>query len=596
MLEDFELKSLKTMSDADLNELAKEIRDEIINVTSVNGGHLGSNLGVVELTIALHKVFDSPKDKIIFDVSHQTYTHKLLTGRKDEFATLRKFKGLSGFAKMSESEHDVFEAGHSSTSISAGLGFLEAKKRGKTDIGDVICVIGDASVSNGLSFEALNYLGAHPEEKMIIIINDNNMSVSKNVGALAKRYNKIRTVKGLNLLKKVVPIRIKHALQYYAYKVDLFTSLGFKYFENIDGHDINELVRYLTYAKSSSKSVVLHIKTTKGKGYKPAEDDILGDWHGVGPFNIETGTILNNKQNDTFGEAISNELIKQCDQGDNNIIILTAAMGLGCGLKKFNEKYPEKVIDVGIAEENAVVMASSFAINKMKPVVFMYATFIQRAFDEIIHDVARTSTHVVFCIDHAGIVPGDGNTHQGIYDLAMFNAIPGLVIFAPTTLGDATKMLNYALNKMDGPAVIRYPKGEGINNNIYFNDDLSWNVIINNDEEFIISYGPIITTIKEKIEKEQINIGLIDALTINPLDETLIASLNNKKLYIFEEVIENGSLASNILLLINKLDLNIKVKIITLKNEYVDEGKVDELRKNHHVSIDDLFNVVKEGK
>ena len=308
MLKDFKLSDLKTMSVQELNDLSKEVRTEIINTVSQNGGHLASNLGVVELTIALHKVFDSPHDKIIFDVSHQTYAHKILTGRFEDFNTLRTLDGISGFTKMNESEHDVFEAGHSSTSLSAALGFLEAKEEKSDQIGEVIAVVGDASVTNGLCFEALNYLAAKTNQKMIIIVNDNNMSISPNIGFIAKRYNSLRIKKSLNWFRKITPIRIKHALQYYAYRVDLFTSLGFKYFENIDGHDFNELIKYLNVAKSLPKSIVLHIKTKKGKGYLPAENDLNGKWHGVPAFDIESGEFLKHPKRPTYGEIIGEQL------------------------------------------------------------------------------------------------------------------------------------------------------------------------------------------------------------------------------------------------------------------------------------------------
>lgn len=289
MLEEINLIDLKKLNYEQLDSLAKEIREEIITVVSKNGGHLASNLGIVELTIALHKVFESPKDKIIFDVSHQSYTHKILTGRYQSFASLRKFKGISGFTKYDESIHDAFEAGHSSTAISAGLGYLEAKKEFPDQIGDVIAVVGDASIVNGLSFEALNYLGDHKDQKMIIILNDNEMGISKNVGSLAKSYNNIRTKGKMRFIRKITPIKVKKALESTFYEINLFNSLGFQYFEKIDGHNLKELVKYLTYAKNAKESVILHIMTKKGKGYLPAEKDELGSWHGVSPFDIKTG-------------------------------------------------------------------------------------------------------------------------------------------------------------------------------------------------------------------------------------------------------------------------------------------------------------------
>lgn len=596
MLDKFKLEDIKNMSYSELQELANEIREKIIDVTSKNGGHLASNLGVVELTIALHKVFNSPIDKIIFDVSHQIYTHKILTGRFDQFDSLRQMDGLSGFAKYSESIHDAYEAGHSSTSISAGLGFLEAKKSFPNQIGEVIAVVGDASIANGLCFEALNYLGAHEDQKMIIIVNDNNMSISKNIGALAKRYNSLRIKHSLNPLRKIVPVRIKHALQYYAYKVDLFTSMGFKYFENIDGHNIEELVKYLTVAKNLPHSIVLHIKTTKGKGYLPAELDEKGIWHGVGPFDKTTGDFKIVKKKQSFGEVICDELIKYKEKDENNLLrVISPATILGSGITEFASRYPTSMIDVGIAEENGVVMASSMALAGLKPIVFVYATFLQRAFDEILHDVARSNLKVIFCVDRAGIIPDDGDTHQGIYDLAMYNAIPGLTVLNPTSDNDARLMINYALDHIDGPIVIRYPKGSTKKGIDTFTNSLSWKTILPG-KDYIVSYGPVVDDIYHRINEEQINIGLLAASVISPIDEKFIDNLEqNSTLYVYEDVIYNGSLASNLLSYINKNKLNIKIVSISLKNTYVHEGKVDELKKRHLISLDDLMTIVKEG-
>ncbi len=597
MLDNIKLEDLKTMSFTELETLANEIRTKIIEVTSKNGGHLSSNLGVVELTIALHKVFDSPMDKIIFDVSHQMYAHKILTGRLDKFDSLRKIDGVSGFAKYSESIHDCFEAGHSSTSLSAALGFLEAKKTFKTEIGEVISVIGDASVSNGLCFEALNYLADHQDQKMIIIINDNNMSISRNTGFIAKRYNSLRVKKSMSLLKKITPIRLKHALQYYAYKVDIFTSMGFKYFENIDGHNLKDLVKYLTFAKNSSKSIVLHIKTTKGKGYLPAENDTLGLWHGVGKFDIATGKFLYQNQNLTYGEAISDELVKYMETEKGRYLrVITPAMILGSGLSGFASKYPNHMIDVGIAEENGLLMASAMGKAGLKPVFFVYATFLQRAYDQLIHDIARTNTHVVVCVDRAGIVPDDGDTHQGIYDLAMYNSIPGLTVLHPSSIIDARKMINYALDDIDGPVIIRYPKGDVTTEIDTFNDNLSWKKLIENDN-YIITYGTQVSECYQLIKDHVVDVGLIAAPAISQIDKELIKNLKpNSFIYVYEEVISNGSLASKLIEFIYKEQLKINLRAINLDNIYLVAGKVDELKQRYHVSKQDLITLIKEGK
>lgn len=597
MLKDFKLSDLKQMSIADLYELSNEVREKIINVTSKNGGHLASNLGVVELTIALHKVFDSPHDKIIFDVSHQTYTHKLLTGRVDEFDTLRTFNGLSGFSKMSESEHDVYEAGHSSTSLSAGLGFLEAKESFPDQIGDVIAVVGDASVTNGLCFEALNYLAAKQNQKMIIIVNDNNMSISKNIGFIAKRYNSLRVNKTMRVIKKIVPLRIKHAIQYYMYKVDLFTSLGYKYFENIDGHDYKELIKYLNVAKNSPKSIVLHIKTQKGKGFSFAEEDNTGAWHGVPPFNIETGEFKKPKNLVTYGEIFGKQLCEYAQtENGNKLRVICPAMALGTGISKFQEQFPSQFLDIGIAEENGAIMASSMALSGLKPVYFVYATFLQRAYDEIIHDIARINSHVVFCVDHAGLVTHDGDTHQGIYDLAMYSSIPGLTILNPTSIADCEKMIKYALDQVEGPVIIRYPKSPIRLDVNTFEFDLSWKVF-KQAKDYCIAYSPNFDELYSNEEFNKLNIGLVCASVISKIDENFIDNLESgATLYVYEDVIYAGSLASKILYYINQKGLNIKVRNLSIKDTYICCGSIDNLRAKYNITVDDLIKLIKEGK
>ena len=377
MLEEINLIDLKKLNYEQLDSLAKEIREEIITVVSRNGGHLASNLGIVELTIALHMVFESPKDKIIFDVSHQSYAHKILTGRYKNFESLRKFKGISGFTRYDESIHDAFEAGHSSTAISAGLGYLEAKKEFPDQIGDVIAVVGDASIVNGLSFEALNYLGDHKDQKMIIILNDNEMGISKNVGSLAKSYNNIRTKGKMRFIRKITPIKVKKALESTFYEINLFNSLGFQYFEKIDGHNLKELVKYLTYAKNAKESVILHIMTKKGKGYLPAEKDELGSWHGVSPFDIKTGVQKNDSNNTTYGHLLAEYLIDFATNNNNGRLlrVITPAMTLGSGLENFAKTCTKQFIDVGIAEENATVMAASMAHAGLLPIYFVMRPF-----------------------------------------------------------------------------------------------------------------------------------------------------------------------------------------------------------------------------
>lgn len=597
MLENISITELKKMSNEQLESLADQIREAIIKSVSINGGHLASNLGVVELTMAIHKIFDSPKDKIIFDVSHQSYTHKILTGRYNQFENLRKFKGLSGFTRYSESVHDAYEAGHSSTAISAGLGYLEAKKEFPEEIGDVIAIVGDASIANGLSFEALNYLGAHPEQKMIIILNDNEMGISKNVGSLAKRYNEIRAHGKMRLIRKITPMFIKKALKSTFFDFGLFQSLGFQYFEKIDGHNFKELEQYLTFAKNSSQSVVLHVVTKKGKGYLKAENDQSGNWHGVGPFDIATGKLLEVDEKVSFGNIISNHLVDYVANNTHGklVRVITPAMALGSGLESFMNSYPNQFIDVGLAEENAAVMASSMAHANLVPILFCYSTFLQRAYDEILHDIARSNEHVIICVDHAGIVSADGDTHQGIFDLAYLNSIPNLTIFSPKDANDALGMIDYAIEKVTGPVVIRYSKEKIAKPTQITKFTPNWEVI-KDGNIVVITYGILVNEVNKYIEEDSLTIGLINAQILSMVDEKIFDNLvdNHKKIIVYEEVIENGSLSDTILRYCHKKNKIANIKSISLPNSYLETGSRRELMEAYHISKEDLLKVIGE--
>lgn len=567
------MQQLKKMSNKQLVELSHEIRSQIIDVVSKNGGHLSSNLGIVDLVVALHKVFDTPNDQIIFDVSHQTYAHKILTGRKDDFHTLRKYAGISGFAKPEESNYDVFSSGHSSTAVSQAIGCAIANKEYNREK-EVIAVVGDASATNGLTLEALNYLGAHKEIKVIIIINDNDMSVSKNVGALAKTFNKIRVKRKKAFIYKITPRfmhglldKMKSGLKGTIYKKSLFDAFNLKYFSGIDGHNFKELEKYLTFAKKYPGSVVLHVKTIKGKGYKFAEDDKTGLWHHVGPFDISTGEFLNKSSlqvGSYLGEFLSNytEPYK----------VITAAMTLGCGLANLQNNHPDKVIDVGIAEENAVEIAAGLATNDLTPVVFIYSTFLQRAYDQIIHDVTRTNKHIVFCIDRAGIVENDGDTHQGIFDISYLLPLPNMTILAPSTNENAVSCLEYAL-KHDGPVAIRYPKILPNGNSTFIPNQ--WIIEREIKDINVLSYGGDIEELKVLLS--DCNVGIINAISIKPMDYELLNNLKNtKKLIIYEQVNEQASLGEQIKLVLGNY---IEIVNIALQNTYLTEGNVDEIKE-----------------
>ena len=561
MLDNIDLKKLKQLNNDELDSLAEELRNYIIEVVSKNGGHLASNLGMIELTIALHKVFDAPHDKIIYDVSHQTYAHKILTGRKNEFKTLRKLNGISGFSKYSESEYDAYEAGHSSTAISAGLGYLEAKKNDIDSIGNVVAVVGDASIVNGLSFEALNYITMHPDMKMIIILNDNEMGISKNQATF-------------NIS-------------------DLFSALGFEYYGIIDGHDILELIRYLEMSKIIRKSVVIHVKTKKGKGYLPAENDKEGIWHGVNDFDIETGKINFDEDLTTYGKELSSYLIDYVNKSKNGskIRVITPAMSLGSGLDDFAKECENNFIDVGLAEENACLMAASMAHSGLTPIVFCYSTFLQRAYDEIVHDIARANEHVIICIDHAGIVSNDGDTHQGIFDLGYLYSIPNMMILAPNDASSAISMMKYAIEEVNSPVVIRYSKEKITHSNLIDKFIPKW-ICTGEGNKTIITYGVLYNEVKEFINDNNIKVKLVNAVTISPLDEELLKDISNDDIIVYEDVYHNGSLGDRIISYYNDLNIKTNVKRVSLKNTFLETGTRKELLEKYNISLDDLKKAI----
>lgn len=595
-----DLGDLKNMTNEELKLLAQDIRKHIIDTVSKTGGHLSSNLGIVELTIALHKVFDSPKDKIIFDVSHQTYTHKILTGRLINQDNFRKFEGISGFAKRSESEHDVYEAGHSSTSISAAIGMAYAKDLDDS-IGEIVAVIGDASVTNGLSMEALNFLASQTDRKVIIIINDNDMSVSKNVGALAETFNRIR----INRKKRVSPkilknffFRIKSSIKSFIYpNPNIFSALNFRYFEGIDGHDFNQLEYYLKFAKELKQSVVLHIKTTKGKGYEFAEGDKDGSWHSVLPFDVETGKVKNST-GQIVGEHLSRFLVKKAEE-DKTIHVISPAMITGSGLKPFQNIFPDKILDVGIAEENAVTLAGTMADNKLTPVVFMYSTFLQRAYDEILHDVARICAPVVFCIDRSGIVADDGDTHQGIYDVGFLSSIPNVTISAPSCIEEACKLLELGLTKKYGPFVIRYPKTLLLNSSLKDFEYGTWDIVNPLQKVNIITYGNDVFGIYEELLKNNLleKVGLVNARFINPIDKKCLQELISKseEIIVYEQVIKSNSLGSKIKEFLFENQYKNKFKHYVIEDTYLETGKVEELKQKYKIDYNTVINNLKNN-
>lgn len=605
---------LKQLSTEDLNILSKEIRSHMVSVVSETGGHLAPNLGVVELTLALHYTFDSPRDKIIWDVGHQCYVHKILTGRREYFSSLRQFKGLSGFPKSEESIHDAFNSGHSSTSISAGLGMALARDiRG--DNYKIVPVIGDGALTGGMAFEALNFAG-HMELDLIVVLNDNEMSISTNVGALSSYLNRIRTdpvyYRGKeefeSIIKRLPKIgshvvkftdRIKDCFKYLIVPGMLFEELGFTYLGPIDGHNITAINSVLKNAKVLKKPVIIHVITKKGKGYEPAEKNPF-KFHGIGAFNKINGEGLQVKKNnkitytETFGRTIT-ELAKE----NERIVAITAAMPEGTGLNDFRKLFPNRFYDVGIAEQNAVTMAAGMAKEGFIPVVALYSTFLQRAYDQIIHDVCIQKLPVLFAVDRAGIVGADGETHQGLFDISFLRAIPNLTIIAPKDENELRQVFYSAFKWINGPIAVRYPRGEGVGVNI---DSKLTEVPYGKSEKvkdgkdlLIIAVGPIVYNVLEVsnyLEEKGYSIAVVNARYIKPLDDELILELAEKiKLVLtVEEHVLAGGFGSSIMELISQNELNnIKISSLGIEDVFVEHGKPDELKEEYGIANKHIF-------
>lgn len=609
-------KFLKKLKINELETLSDDIRKYIIDSVSITGGHLSSNLGVVDLTIALHKVFDSPKDKIIFDVSHQCYTHKILTGRAKDFDKLRQLDGLSGFQKREESPHDAYEAGHSSTSLSAALGMALARdKQNKKN--NVIAVIGDGSMGNGLAYEALNHIGS-TKTKLIIILNDNEMSISENVGALHNNLDKIRANNNYNNAKDKtkdilnhIPLigskinsglkRIKSSVKkLYLKDGYLFEELGLKYYGPINGHDYKELITYLEMAKKETEPVLIHVITEKGKGYKPSEGDSQGIWHGVGPFEIETGNFVKKEDNKvTWSEVISNHLIELTNK-NKDIMVITPAMAGGSKLIKYKELYPDNFIDAGIAEEHALVLANGMAVEGLIPFVSIYSTFLQRGYDQVIHDIARMNTHVIIGIDRAGIVGEDGETHQGIYDLTFLLPIPNLIISTPKDSVEAGNLL-YTATLSKRPFAIRYSKDklDYKTENYKIIPIGSWEELSNGKDAVLITYGSLIdkaNKIKQNLSKNNIDISIINARYQKPIDTKMFDKIlkEYQNIFIYEETTYINSLGSYLVNYANEKEYNGNINIFAIHDEFIKQGKKEEVLKLLELDEKSITNKIRK--
>lgn len=609
-------KFLKKLKKKELESLSSDIREFLVDKISKNGGHLSSNLGIVDLTIAIHKVFDSPKDKIIFDVGHQSYTHKILTGRVNDFDKLRKFNGLSGFQKRNESIHDAYEAGHSSTSLSAALGYAMARDMNKKKY-NVIAIIGDGSIGNGLAYEALNHIGSI-KTPLIVILNDNEMSISKNVGAINNMLDKIRSnykyEKAKNSTKNIIrliPLIGKPLNQFMSllkeslkkiYLKDgyLFEEFGLDYFGPINGHDYDEMLTYLEIAKKADHPVLLHVITEKGKGYEFSENDEEGKWHGVAPFNKETGKAL--KTDDTkisWSEVISKKLIELAKK-DEDIVAITPAMANGAKLNKFKETFPKRFIDVGIAEEHALVMANAMAIEGKKPFVSIYSTFLQRGYDQVQQDIARMNLPVVIGIDRAGIVGEDGETHQGIYDISYLSHIPNLVIMAPHNSKEAGDLL-YTAFQLNKPVAIRYSRKK-----IEYTEDKNekiklgtWEELSKGKDGTIITYGDFIDNaqiIRENLQKENIDIGIVNARFIKPFDKSMFEEIlsKNNEIFIYEETAEIGSLGERLCSYAVNKNYKNNITTFSIEDKFIEQGSPEQVLKKLELDVDSITNKIKD--
>lgn len=586
---------VKKLSDEQLKQLAAEIRQLLIKVISHTGGHLAPNLGVVELTLALHKVFTTPQDKLVFDVGHQAYIHKIITGRREQFPTLRQYGGLSGFPKRCESEHDAFGTGHSSTSISAALGMAVARDLQGEDY-NVVAIIGDGSMTGGMAFEALNNAGTL-HKKMVVVLNDNEMSISKNVGAMSdylyhlrtgETYNKIKNdiegwLKnmefGTDVLKAIR--RLKGSVKYLMVPTSIFEELGFTYLGPVDGHDIHGLIEVLQAAKKIDGPVMVHVLTKKGKGYKPAEES-PNKFHGTGPFEIATGKKITNPAAPISYTEVFGKTITELADSDKKIVGLTAAMPDGTGLNIFAQAHPDRFFDVGIAEQHAVTAAAGMAAAGMKPVTAIYSTFMQRAYDSILHDICMQKLHVTMCLDRAGLVGDDGYTHHGVFDYAYLRSIPNMTIMAPKDENELRHMLKTALS-FNGPISVRYPRGSGVG--VGITEPMQElpigkaEVLREGKELCFWAIGSMVQSAvqaADKLKEQGIDAGVVNMRFAKPLDKDLLIEHAKRygKIVTLEEGVLAGGVGSEVLEILDDAGLLQQCAVLRLgiPDEFVTHG------------------------
>ena len=606
---------VKALSLEQLKQLAEEIRQLLISVISKTGGHLAPNLGVVELTLALHRVFTTPKDKIVFDVGHQSYIHKIITGRREQFSTLRQYGGLSGFPKRSESEHDAFGTGHSSTSISAALGMAVARDLQGENY-NVIAVIGDGSMTGGMAFEALNNAGTL-HKKMIVVLNDNEMSISKNVGAMNEYLYQLRTGETYNKIKHDIEgwlknmefgtdvlkaiRRLKGSVKYLMVPTSIFEELGFTYLGPIDGHDLQGLTEVLQAAKKIDGPVLVHVLTKKGKGYKPAEES-PNKFHGTGPFDIATGKkIANPNAPITYTEVFGRTLTELANT-DKDIIGITAAMPDGTGMSTFAKAHPERCFDVGIAEQHAVTSAAGAAAVGLKPVAAIYSTFLQRAYDSVLHDICMQKLHVTLCLDRAGLVGDDGYTHHGVFDYAYLRSMPEMTIMAPKDENELRHMLKTAVD-FDGPVSVRYPRGSGVG--VSINEPMhslpigKAEVLCEGKDVCLWAIGSMVQSAlqaADKLAERGISAGVVNMRFAKPLDEELLLehAAQYGKIVTLEEGVLQGGVGSAVLETLNAAKMLQKCQVLTLgiPDEFVLHGDKKLLFKDLGLDVETIADKI----
>ncbi|WP_298787790.1 1-deoxy-D-xylulose-5-phosphate synthase [uncultured Marinococcus sp.] len=593
---------MKQYNDKELKALGEDIRAFLIEKLSVTGGHLGPNLGVVELTLTLHQLYNTPKDKLIWDVGHQSYVHKILTGRADRFDSLRQYQGLCGFPKRSESEHDVWETGHSSTSLSAAEGMALANQL-KGEDAKVAAIIGDGALTGGMALEALNHIG-HEQTDVTIILNDNEMSISPNVGALHSMLGRIRTAgtyrrtkEDVDHMLRRIPAfgsklasyadRMKDSMKQMVLSGMFFEELGFTYLGPVDGHDLDDLHANIKYARDTNGPVIVHVLSKKGKGYTPAENDAKGTWHGLGPYKIESGEVIKKPAAAPAYSAVFSNTLQKIAEMDSRLVAVTAAMAGGTKLDTFAEKFPDRMFDVGIAEQHATTMSGALATQGMKPVFGVYSTFLQRGYDQLVHDVCRQNLNVLFGIDRAGLVGADGETHQGVFDIAYLRHLPNMKILMPKDENELQHMLYSAFHNDDGPTAVRYPRGNGLG--VEMDEEFQmipygkWEIVREGTDCTILSFGTMLPIVEEaaaELSGQGTSVRIVNARSAKPLDDAMLEELaeEGKPVLTVEEAALKGSFGSAVLeYMADHEHDSLPVRRMGIADYYVEHGSVPEL-------------------